>query len=65
MYFSLGLFLLFNLNKKDAPLRGRIGMDQRGRNYSFTPPRATPAMMYLLNAKYTMISGRAVMVRPR
>ena len=33
--------------------------------YSLTPPRATPAMMYLLKAKYTMISGRAVRVRPR
>ena len=32
--------------------------------YSLTPPRATPAMMYLLRAKFTIISGSAVMVRP-
>ena len=36
-----------------------------GVDYSFTPPTAMPAMMYLLKAKYTMISGSAVMVRPR
>ena len=35
------------------------------RDYSFTPPTATPAMMYLLKQKYTTISGSAVSVRPR
>lgn len=37
----------------------------RSTYYSLTPPSATPAMMNLLSAKYTMISGSAVSVRPR
>ncbi len=55
------------VSEKNAPdtrsgaLRGR----ERSVDYSFTPPTAMPAMMYLLKAKYTMISGSAVMVRPR
>lgn len=35
------------------------------RYYSFTPPTATPAMMYLDRQKYTISSGMAVRVRPR
>ena len=52
----------------DASAIGRIRVFSTCRSvicYSLTPPRATPAMMYLLKAKYTMIRGRAVMVRPR
>ena len=36
-----------------------------GQDYSFTPPTATPAMMYLDRQKYTISSGSAVSVRPR
>ena len=50
--------------KRDRPAMGTASLWQVG-DYSFTPPTAMPAMMYLLKAKYTMISGSAVMVRPR
>ena len=32
--------------------------------YSFTPPSATPAMMYFDNAKYTMKIGITVITKP-
>ena len=50
--------------EKAAPQK-RDGRANQFAYYSFTPPRATPAMMYLLSAKYTIISGSAVRVRPR
>ncbi len=33
-------------------------------NYSFTPPSATPAMMYFESMKYTIRSGNTVRVSP-
>ena len=33
--------------------------------YPLTPPRATPAIIYLDNNKYTIISGKTVRVRPK
>ena len=57
------LSLSAHANAPPETRRGVLG--ERDGAYSFTPPTAMPAMMYLLSAKYTMISGRAVMVRPR
>ena len=45
------------------PRGGQLRMGTE--DYSFTPPTATPAMMYLLRAKYTISRGSAVRVRPR
>ena len=50
--------------KKDRP-KTILKVIVKSNNYSFTPPRATPAMMYFDNAKYTMKIGNTVRHRPR
>ena len=51
--------------KKAYPIGIRLSIIISKPDQLFTPPSATPAMIYLDNRKYTTISGRTVSVSPR
>ena len=66
-YFTdFGSYFAANAEQRGAPrFSGERRDSYAETDYSFTPPTATPAMMYLDRQKYTISSGSAVSVRPR